>query len=104
VGKFKNLTIYNSSKLPNAIKCGKKGFSIHPKPFFFFGSGLNSDDLDSTWGMESMIITSCAFSGRNFSPLSICQIVFVCICIILNALGTLFHFHQVSSEGLQSRY
>jgi len=51
----------------NVIEHGKGGFSIHPKPLFFFGGGLDSDDPNSTWGMEFVIVTSCAFCARKFS-------------------------------------
>jgi len=46
-----------------------------PKFLFFFGGGLNSDDPNSTWGMESMIVTSCAFCGRKFSHIWDYQLV-----------------------------
>ncbi len=59
----------------NVIKCGKGGVFVHPKPLFFFGGGLNSDDPNSTWGMEFVIVTSCAFFGRKFSPVQDYQLV-----------------------------
>jgi hypothetical protein len=69
----------------------------------FFGGGLNSDDPYSTWGMESMIVTSCAFCGRKFSHVWNYQLMF---CLDMYHFGPLWHtfyFHQVFSEGMQSR-
>jgi hypothetical protein len=48
------------------IEYGKKGFLVHPKPFFSLGVGLDSNDLSDEWPILSMIITPCAFCGRKF--------------------------------------
>ncbi len=88
----------------NAIKHGKGGFSIDPKPLFFFGGGLNSNDPDSTWGMEFLIVTSCAFCGRKFSFVWDCQLMYYLHMYHSWCDVTLFCFHQVFGEGLKLGY
>ncbi len=48
------------------IEYGKRGFLVHPKPFFSLGVGLDFNDPSDEWSILSMIITPCAFYGRKF--------------------------------------
>ncbi len=96
--KFENLEHQRCTlKAHNkAIEHGKGGFFFHLKPLFFLKVDLDSNDLHEECSNFLVIITTCAFCGRKFPPIWVCQLAF---CMMV-CCDTFYYFYQVFGDGL----